>query len=610
MQIRKRTLVLFALLLSVGAHAQDFDSYVVSQAMVPMRDSAMMATDIYRPARSGQAVDKKFPVVVERTPYNKSRDRFRTQGSYLARHGYIFVVQDCRGRFASEGVFYPFLNEGPDGFDTIEWAGTQSWSTGKVGTLGSSYMGWDQYLASRYRPPHLTAIFAVVGGANFYNEYAFPGGAPNLGWSLWIRASASSSPQAAEDPAGAEPLKESVKNTAAWLSLPPQKRGEVLRAFPSYQKVYEDYYNHPEFDAYWNQPGFYTAGYYKEMKDIPMMFVSGWYDYFAEGVLENFSSLAHLQKTPKKLLMGPWPHGTGKATCGDVAYGGAAAVDVDALAVDWFNRWLKDQALRTVGPEAVRFFRMGGGDGSRTGDGLLAHGGEWLTSSSWPPAELVPTKYYLRTDHVLSLAKPGAETPSQYVSDPDHPVPSGGGRYGGGISGLLCGQNQVCSPKVLGCSDSLPLDRRQDVLSFLTGPLDSPVEVTGKARSVLWVSSDAVDTDFTAKLMDVYPDGYALILAEGQIRARYREGFEKSVLMKPGKAYMVEIDLESTSNLFQKGHRIRLDVSSSNYPAREANPNTGEPAGSWTHRMKAQNTVYNDGKRASYVLLPMRRVNP
>jgi putative CocE/NonD family hydrolase len=584
------------------AAAQDFDFHNVTQVMVPMRDGTKLAADVYRPAHGNQQVEGKFPVLVMRTPYNKTG--YSKVASYFAQLDYIFVVQDCRGRFASEGEFYPFINEGKDGYDTIEWAGTQPWSNGKVGTIGASYMAWDQYLASLFQPSHLTAMFVQVGGANFYNEYGYPGGAPNLGWSTWILNSAASSPEAAKNPVTAEPLKEVTKNLAAWQALHPQKRAEVFRAFPFHLKVYEDYYNHPAFDDYWKQYGFYTPGYYKRMKDIPIFFATGWYDYFAEGVLENFSKLQHLQKTHKKLMVGPWPHGLGRATCGDVFYGDQAVVDPNAVALDWFDHWLKGRDFRRVGSETVRFFRMGGGGLRNTGE-HLAHGGEWLATSTWPPPGLQLSKYYLRADRALSSQQAVQENPSSYVFDPDHPIPTIGGRYG--HNRTLCGQNQVCSPDIPGCSDALPLDKREDVLSFSTAPLDSPLEVTGKVRCMLWVSSDAVDTDFTAKLVDVYPDGYALILADGVIRTRYRKDFERPVLMKPGKVYEVLIDLGSTSNLFQKGHRIRLDVSSSNYPAIEPNPNTGEPPGSWTHRVKARNSVYHDAKRPSYLLLPIQK---
>ncbi len=567
-----------------AASREEFESHQTANVMVAMRDGVKLATDVYRPARNGQPVEGKFSVLLYRTPYNK--EGLAKDAAYFARFGYAVVAQDCRGRFQSEGEFYPFLSEGLDGYDTIEWAGTQPWSNGKVGTMGGSYLAWDQYHAAMYRPPHLVAMFAQVGGANFYQEYGHPGGAPNLGWPLWILGSAASSPPALRDPALREPLARMQKDIGEWLRLHPQKRAETFQNLPVHRKLYQDMYDHPDFVDYWKQKGFYTAGYHKSIKDVPIFFLSGWYDYFGEGVLENFAALARMHKTPKKLLMGPWPHGIGRRTCGDADFGPDAEVDMRALALDWFDHWMKDDPFERVPADSVRLFRMVGGDGG------ARHGGAWRSASSWPPADVKPTRYYLHAGGALDPKAAAGTKPSSFVYDPDDPVPTIGGRYPNGGS-KPCAQDQR------------PLSDRPDVLFFSTPSLEAPVEVTGKVRAKLWISSDAVDTDFTAKLIDVYPDGYAMILTDGVIRARYRNGFQKAEWMKPGAAYEVSIDLGSTSNLFAKGHHIRVDISSSNYPRIEPNPNTGEPTGRWTRRVKARNTVYHDAKRASYVELPI-----
>jgi len=604
--MRWRWLLLLGVAVLSAASREEFDSHVQSGVLVPLRDGIHLAADIYRPARAGQPLEGKFPVLLYRTPYNKAG--LAADGAYFSRRGYVVVAQDCRGRFASQGEFYPFVNEGPDGYDTIEWAATEPWSNGKVGTIGGSYLAWDQFFAAMDRPPHLAAMFAVVGGANFFQEFGHPGGATNLGWPLWILNSAASSPQAARAPASRQPLAEALKNPAPWLALHPQKRAEIFQSFPLHRKIYQDLYDHAELDDYWRQKGFYTAGYHKIMKDVPIFFLSGWYDYFAEGTLDNFSALARQHRTPKKLLMGAWPHGIGRAECGDASFGPAAAVDHRALAVDWFDHWMKGDPLDVVQQETVRIFRMGGGEGTRDASGRLQHGGKWRSASGWPLPGTRLSKYYIHAGGALRPSAPGAANPSRFTFDPDHPAPTIGGRYGLGAATPNCAQNQVCSPGILGCTDSAPLNQRPDVLSFATPPLEAPVDVTGKIRARLWISSDAVDTDFTAKLIDVYPDGYALILADGQIRARYRRGFDKPLLMKPGEVSEVQIDLGSTSNLFHTGHRIRLDISSSNYPRFEPNSNTGEPAGRWTRREKARNTVYHQSGRASYVELPL--LNP
>jgi putative CocE/NonD family hydrolase len=448
-------------------------------------------------------------------------------------------------------------------------------------------------------------MFAIVGGANFYQEYGHPGGTPNLGWPLWILSSAASSPAAAANPAAAEPLRAAGRDPAAWLAMPPHQRRDLLRDFPAHAQVYDDMYAHPAFDGYWKQKGFFTAGYRDLMKDVPIYFVSGWYDYFAEGVLDNFTALSRLQKTPKKLLMGPWPHGPGGSTCGDGSFGAHATVKVRELALEWFDHWLKGAPLRSIGPEPVRIFRMGGGSGTRDDFGRLEHGGGWRNASAWPLPGTARTRYYLGRAGKLGPGQPRSGEPSTFVFDPANPVPTIGGRYGGGRLTSLCAQDQMCAPNVFGCKDAAPLAARPDVLSFSTAPLEASLDVTGEIRASLWIASDAPDTDFTAKLIDVHPSGYALILAEGQIRTRFRESFEREVMMQPGTPYQVNVNLGSTSNLFQRGHRIRLDISSSNYPAFEPNPNTGEPLGKWTRRVKARNAVFHAAGRASFLELPI-----
>jgi putative CocE/NonD family hydrolase len=582
---------------------EEFDSVHRTTQMVAMRDGVRLATDVYRPARGGQPVETRFPVLIYRSPYNK--DGNRKSAIYFAQHGYVVLAQDCRGRFVSEGAFYPFVNEGRDGYDTIEWAAAQPWSNGKVGTLGASYLAWDQYLAAMERPPHLVAMFANVAGANFYRESAYRGGAPGLGWPIWILYMARTSSEAAHDPPAASELTAVFDDPRSWLGRHPQLRAESFQKFPAYRRMYEDFYSHPDFDQYWRQTAFHIAGHYRRMKDVPVFFISGWYDSFVEGVLENYAALSRLHKSAQKLWVGPWPHAIGGATCGDAAFGAQAAVREDELALDWFDRWLKGRGFRVIGAEPVRIFRMGGGDGGRTFEGKLNHGGEWLALDTWPPPAARPARYYLRDSGSLSPTAPGREEPSSLAFDPERPVPTIGGRYGLPPWTPSGPQDQRCSPKIFGCEGSAPLKERDDVLSFSTAPLQGPVDVIGKVSATLWISSDAVDTDFAAKLTDVYPDGYALILADGQLRARYRTSFERPELMKPGKTCRLAVDLGSVANRFAVGHRIRVDVSSSNYPKFEPNPNTGEPPDRWTRRVKTRNTVYHHAGRASYVELPI-----
>lgn len=596
-----------ALLLVIGftgavPAAPPFDSHHLSTVMVPMRDGVRLATDVYRPAEQGRPVEERFPVILYRTPYDKRG--LAKDGAFFARHGYVVLAQDCRGRFASEGRFYAFVNEGRDGYDAIEWAAKQPWSDGRVVTAGASYLAWHQYHAAMYRPPHLAGMFALVGGANFYEEYAYPGGVPNLGWPAWLLRSAATSREALRDPARAGPLQTILKDPLQWLAQHPRRRAEIFAGFPDHARMYHDLLEHPQFDSAWKQPGFYVSGYHRRIKDVPALLLSGWYDYFAEGVLENYRAFQRLHKSPTFLLMGPWPHATGAADCGDASFGAEAAVDQRALMLEWFEHVLRGRPLRTIGPAPVRFFLMGGGPGDRDAKGRIRHGGRWLDAHGWPPPGTRTARFYLADGSRLVTAPPAEPGERTFVFDPDNPVPTIGGRYG--IPGTPpCAQDQKCKPGIPACKDAAPLDERPDVLTYSTPPLDKPLAIAGKVVATLFVSSDAPDTDFTAKLLDVYPDGYSLILADGQIRMRYREGFEKAVLMKPGRIYRAQIALGSVANLFALGHRIRLDVSSSNYPKFEPNPNTGEPVTSWTHRRKARNTVYHGGARASFVELPL-----
>jgi uncharacterized protein len=606
----KRTTCLHGLVAMVLA-AQNTTVHVEENVTATMRDGVKLATDIYRPARDGKAIDGKFPVILVRTPYDKTG--VRSQCTMFAENGYVCLSQDCRGRFRSEGEFYAFINEGKDGFDAIEWAARQPWSNGKVATFGGSYLAWDQFHAAMYRPPHLVAMFAIVGGANFLEEYAHPAGTPNLGWSNWLLGSALSSPRAQNDPEARQRLAAATKDRAAWIALHPEKRAEVFREFPEHMRMFRDYYGNPDENSYWKQRGFYTAGYTREMKDVPIMFVSGWFDYFVEGTIRTYVETAGIHKQPKKLMLGPWPHGVGGRVCGQADFGESAAVKINELASAWFDHWLQGKTLERIGSEPVRIFRMGGGDGSRRTTKetsaeatLIAHGGTWQTLPAWPPPDAKPNRLFISKTGELTRQAPQETESKSYVFDPDNPVPTIGGRYSNGPGSPMCPQDQVCSPKVLGCRDASPLNERPDVLSSTSPPLEADVDVTGVVRATLWIASDAVDTDFAAKLIDVYPDGTALHIADGQIRARYRNQHAKPELLVPGKVYQVAINLGSVSNLFVKGHRIRVDITSSNFPKFEPNSNTAEPAGKWTRRVKANNTVYMGGRWASYVELPVR----
>jgi putative CocE/NonD family hydrolase len=523
-----------------------------------MRDGVKLATDVYVPSARG-----RYPVLVTRSPYNKNGERRRAM--FFAQHGYVFVAQDCRGTYASEGVLYPLIHEDRDGYDTIEWAAAQPWSNGKVGTTGASYLAMDQYAAAILRPPHLVAMYAAVGSQNYYEDSGYPGGIPTLGWPVWILLSAASDRKA--DAATRDRLQALVKQPEPWLRDSRESRAKVFDNFPAQKRVYDDFYAHPTFDAYWKQPGFDTADYYDRIKDVPVLFLSGWYDSFADATIRNYVALARIQKTEKRLIMGPWPHGYGKSLCGDAEFGPQANLDENALMLDWFDNVIKGQPLRVLGPEPVRYFRMGG-KGGRDSNGHLTPGGEWKATAAWPPAgQTHPLRLYLRDPGVLASTAPVGEAPNIYRYNPSDPVHTNGGRHG-----AECIQNQTL--------------QRPDILSFSSQPLLTDLEATGTPSAALWVATNGPSTDFIAKLIDVYPDGYAAILLEEGVRVN-RHGREPQQLT---------VDLGTTSNLFARGHRIRLDVASSSFPKLEPNPHA------------ATNSIFHDAKHPSYLELPVREL--
>ena len=523
--------------------------------MVPMRDGVKLSTDIYVSNAPGP-----YPVLLTRSPYNKNGERRRAM--FFAQHGYVFVAQDCRGRYASEGILYPLIKEDRDGYDTIEWAAAQPWSNGKVGTTGASYLAMNQYAAAILRPPHLVAMYAAVGSQNYYQDAGYRGGIPSFGWPVWILLSAATDPKA--DQATRDRLSAMLKEPEPWLRESREQRAKVFENFPAQKHVYDDFYAHPTFDSYWKQPGFDTADYYDRMKDVPTLFLSGWYDTFADATLRNFAWLSAHQKTEKRLIMGPWPHGYGKSLCGDAEFGLAAELDENALVLDWFDHTIKGAALRVLGPEPVRYFRMGG-KGGRDANGHLTPGGEWKTASAWPPPGPSQLKrFYLRGGGVL--ASPSLNSPpDRYRYDPSNPVHTNGGRHG-----PECIVNQTA--------------QRPDILSYTTEPLPSELDVTGMPIANLLATTDAPSTDITVKLIDVYPDGYAAILLEEAVRVQRQGTWPQQVT----------VNLGTTSNLFAKGHRIRLDVSSSSFPRFEPNPNP------------ATNSIYYAAKHLlSYLELPI-----
>ncbi len=581
------------------------EGVVVARAVkVPMRDGVRLAVDIYFPAEDGRVKPGKLPAVLLKHPYGRSGAE--RDGTYYARRGYVFVMADCRGSRDSEGTYYLYTNDGEDGYDLVEWLASQSWSNGAVATDGGSHSGHTQYATGVHRPPHLRAQFVREASEDYHEGGAYQGGAflqdHNLSYALSRTPDINRLPS---DSYVVERMRRTRARVDHWMRLPAPRHLELFHDVPETAAWYRDWMVHPDYDDYWKQPGLNLKEHYGRYADVPVYVLGGWYDYFLGGTLRAFMGLKAATTTPKKLIVGPWIHGPqniGRSSNGDVEFGREAAVDFLALRERWMAHWLKEEDTALLEEAPVRIFVMGTGDGHRTAEGKLFHGGDWRDEPAWPLARAKATRYYLQPGGALATTMPPASAPTGYTFDPADPVPTMY-RYGA--------YDQRCRADIPYCQDTLPLAARPDVLVFRTPMLDRDVEVTGFLSATLLAASDAIDTDFTAKLIDEYPpspefpDGFALILNDGVIRARYRNARSKPEFLVPGEVTRFTIDMWATSNVFKKGHRVRLDVSSSNFPKFDANPNTGERPLFHTRMRPAHNRVYHDPEHASFVELPI-----
>jgi len=594
---------------------QEFDVTWERNVMVPMRDGIRLATDLYYPARNGQLAAGQFPVIVERTPYDKHSLGLVAKGKFFARHGYVCAVQDVRGRFASEGEWYAFADEGPDGFDAVEWLGTQTWSSGKVGTIGASYAGSDQHALANLQPPHLAAMVPYVAMHNYHTNSMRQGGCMELRFYNYAFRMAETSKEALADEKLGALLAEAHANVGEWFGRLPMKLGVTpLRHLPSYERWVYDVMTHADYDDYWKRIGYNVEEYWDVHASVPMLLLGAWYDSYARSTCENYVQFTRRNKGPCRLMMGPWTHG-GHAVShsGDADFGIDAPIDdFNGFLLRWFDWTIKglDTGIKDEPP--IRIFVMGTGDGRKALNGHLNHGGQWRFEREWPLARTRWTSYYLQPDSGLAPTLPPPSAPTAYRYEPWNPVPTIGGNISAAENIMPAGGfDQRGRPDVFGATDRLPLAARRDVAVFASEPLTEAVEVTGPLEVKLWASSSAVDTDFTAKLIDWYPpsadypDGYALNLEDSVIRARYRNDRSKPELMQPGEVYPFTITLFPTSNVFKAGHRIRLDISSSNFPRFDVNPNTGEPIGKHARQAAADQQIYHDPDHPSQIVLPV-----
>ena len=588
---------------------------IAKNVMVPMRDGVRLATDVYMPAKNGLPLEGKFPAILERTPYNK--DLSDRRAAYYADRGYVYVGQDTRGRFASEGVWHMMTDDVDDGCDTAKWIVAQPWSNGHFGMVGTSYVGGTQHaLAECGNPPGLTALLPVdaVSNAGYFGMRN--GGAFELRFMNWIfTLGAPEGSREARDPGTKAALDDAGKHVQQYLlALPIRKGTTPLKLAPEYEDWLVYAMSHGENDAAWKRPGFDVVDKVDHYADVPVYLIGGWYDSWDLQTTMSYMALAKSKHGPIKVILGPWIHGQHMMhSQGQVEFGQAAALDSDKFHMRWFDHWLKGEDNGVEREAPVKIFVMGGGSEEKTPDGKHMHGGVWRDEQEWPLARTKWTSYYLRGDGSLSTSQPDEVVSSTtYDFDPHNPVPTIGGNTSSGAGMLLQGAwDQRCSEAVWNCHDSLPLSARKDVVVFMTPPLDRDLEVTGPIDVKLWASSSAPDTDFTAKLIDVhppngdFPGGIDMNLEDGIIRARFRNSLEHAQLMKPGTVYRFTIHLYPTSNVFKKGHRIRVDISSSNFPRFDVNPNTGEPLNTNRRMVIATNTIYHDREHPSAIILPV-----
>lgn len=550
---------------------------VVVERNVPMttRDGVVLMADIYRPDDDG-----KYPVVLERTPYDKHNEGF---GPQVAAHGYVFITQDVRGRFASAGEWYPLKHEANDGYDAVEWAAAMPNANGKVGMYGPSYLSAAQLLAAVAAPPHLACIMPFAMASNAHEQWVYVGGAfsqaLNQGWTSAV------SLNALEKQAGstAQPSHWDMKRPLA--SYPVLDVGSV----PALASYYFDWLHHPDYDDYWKQ--WSIAEHYAQIK-VPALHVGAWYDYFEEGPIRNFLGLraqggSEAARKGQRLVMLVGGHAGAGPKVGAVDFGKASVADIGAMALRWYDYIMKgiDNGMATEKP--VRLFLMGRN--------------EWVDEADWPVPGMTATRYYLGSsghansssgDGVLGSGAPGAEAADTYTYDPANPAPTVGGPAFGEAS---------LKP---GPQDQRDVEKRSDVLVYSGPVLDRDVKAIGPVTLDLFVQSSAVDTDFTGKLVDVAPDGTAINLTEGILRMRYRDSREKPSLLQPGASYRITVDLGSTGHVFLAGHRIRAEVSSSNFPRFDRNLNTGADLASESPASAtAVNRVLHDAAHPSALVL-------
>ncbi|HEX9004629.1 MAG TPA: CocE/NonD family hydrolase [Blastocatellia bacterium] len=587
--MRKPANSIFLLLLAVAAiwpvssTANMSEIRIERYRPVPMRDGVKLYADVYHPRAEG-----RYPVLVVRTPYGVQRDAVHETMIKFAQRGYAVVVNDVRGRYESEGKWEPFRTEAKDGYDTIEWAAKQPWSNGKVATQGGSYLGHVQWRAGGEQPPSLVAMFPALASSNIYRDWITLNGAWrlsfNYGWGVVRMTNRIMLPQYWHSESYAPP---ELKYETLLKHLP-LKDGDLMSAGYAVQH-YRDWVAHPDYDAYWKAIS--DEEQFNKIK-VPVHTSGGWFDIFLQGTINGFTGVRRHganEKTRResRMIIGAWGHGPTQKY-GDVDFGPANNRVQFETELRWFDHYLKavDNGIDREPP--VEIFYMGAN--------------QWQHEQDWPIPGTKFTPLYISSEGAANMAtgngrlsfdKPTGAPSDQYRYDPNDPVPTLGGNN-------CCG-----TPTLAGPRDQRPLAARKDILVYTGEPITQPLAIAGPVKMKLFAATDGPDTDWVVKLIDVHPNGFAMNVCEGILRARYRKGTDKPELLKPGEAYEFEVDLVGTANVFLPGHRIRVDITSSHFPQFDRNPNTGEPFGTSAKVRVAQQTVFHTAQRGSHILLPV-----
>ncbi len=546
-----------------------------------MRDGVRLDTHVYLPAGRD-----RFPVLLTRSPYELQYAMTAGERAFFLARGYAIVMQNTRGRYASEGVFDPFRREAQDGQDTLDWIVGQPWSNGKVGMFGASYGAFNQWVVAHAGHPSLRAIMPAFGMANAY-EFVYAGGTFRLRqWTDWGANLAA-------------PYTFDRKTFSARLD-------EINRVLPVVEQdrhigfelpFVRDWLAHPEYDRYWQLAG--IGGDYAAI-GVPAYSIGGWYDMLLGNTLRDFVAMSSAEFDPdvrarQYLIVGPWSHiirpwpwaPDYDGRLGEIDFGPEAVLDMQSIRLAFFDRYLKADDDVSTERSRVRIFVMGIN--------------EWRDEQEWPLARAQFRKFYFDSggdantaagNGMLSADLPAPGPPDRYVYDPGEPVPS-------------TADGTSFSPMVTYPHAHTTIERRQGVLVYTSEPLEHALEVTGPVEVVLYAASSAVNTDFTAKLLDLHPDGKAYNLCEGIVRASFRDGNKNVSTIVPGEVYEYHIDLTATSNVFLPGHRLRVHVSSSNFPQFDRNPNTALHPGLTAETRPAEQTVYHDPDRPSHIVLPV-----